>query len=75
MNWNRKNVCRNALRVERKLCEEKSVKQIGSGKMDICEFWKYVLAQDADKIRGYFHEDAYVNWHCTNEHFSAEEFI
>lgn len=23
----------------------------------------------------YFHENAYVNWHCTNEHFNVEEFI
>lgn len=34
-----------------------------------------VLKQDADAIRAYFHPDAYVNWHCTNEHFSVEEFI
>ena len=43
--------------------------------MDICRFMKAVLAQDAATIRSYFHKDAYVNWHCTNEHFTVEEYI
>lgn len=43
--------------------------------MNIKQFWKDVLAQDRDAIREYFCDDAYVNWHCTNEHFTVEEFI
>ena len=43
--------------------------------MNIQAFWKDVLAQDREAIRTYFHEDAYVNWHCTNERFTVEEFI
>ena len=43
--------------------------------MDIYEFWKAVLAQDAEAIRSCFHENAYINWHCSNEHFTVEEFI
>ena len=43
--------------------------------MNIQTFWKDVLAQDREAIRAYFHEDAYVNWHCTNERFTVEEFI
>ena len=43
--------------------------------MNIKQFWKAVLAQDGDAIREYFSDDAYVNWHCTNEHFTVEEFI
>ena len=43
--------------------------------MDVCHFIKAVLAQDETAIRNYFHKDAYVNWHCSNEHFSVEEFI
>lgn len=43
--------------------------------MDIENFWRDVLAQDAEAIRSYFLEDAYVNWHCTNEHFTVEEYI
>ncbi len=39
------------------------------------EFWKAVLKQDAEGIRRFFWEDAFVNWHCTNERFTAEEFI
>ena len=43
--------------------------------MDIKAFWRAVLAQDEPKIRTYFAPDAYVNWHCTNEHFTVDEFI
>lgn len=43
--------------------------------MNIYDFWRAVLAQDAEAIRPYFHTGAYVNWHCTNEHFTVEEFI
>lgn len=43
--------------------------------MDIYQFWKDVLEQNAERIRVYFDEDAYINWHCTNERFTVEEFI
>lgn len=43
--------------------------------MDIRKFWEAVLKQDADAIRKYFHPDAWVNWHNTDEHFQVEEFI
>lgn len=43
--------------------------------MDINEFWRAVLIQDEKEIRRFFHPDAYVNWHCTNEHFDVDEFI
>ena len=43
--------------------------------MDIYGFWRDVLGQDAERIRGDFREDAYVNWHCTNEHFSVQEYL
>lgn len=43
--------------------------------MDICKFWEDVLKQDADAIANYFDKDAYINWHCTNEHFTVDEFI
>lgn len=43
--------------------------------MDIKEYWKAALAQDAVKMRGFFHPGAWVNWHNTNEHFTLEEFI
>lgn len=43
--------------------------------MDIKKFWNAILAQNEQEIREYFHQEAYVNWHCTNEHFSVDEFI
>ena len=43
--------------------------------MDIYGFWRDVLAQKADAIRAYFDQSAYLNWHCTNEHFTVEEFV
>ena len=43
--------------------------------MDITEFWKYILEQNEDKIRTFFHRDGYVTWDWTNDHFSVEEFI
>lgn len=39
--------------------------------MNIEQFWKAVLAQDEQEIRKYLHKDAYVNWHCTNEHVTS----
>jgi hypothetical protein len=43
--------------------------------LNIYDFWKDVLAQDAEAIRKYFDKTAYINWHCTNEHFNVEEFL
>ncbi len=43
--------------------------------MDVYGFWKAVLAQKAENIRSYFVPSAYVNWHCTNERFTVDEFI
>ncbi len=43
--------------------------------MDLKAYWQAVLKQDANIIKNFFHKDAYVNWHNTNEHFTAEEFI
>lgn len=43
--------------------------------MDIYGFWRDVLAQDADKICSYFDKDAFINWHCTNEHFNVREYL
>lgn len=43
--------------------------------MNIEQFWQDVLDQNAEALQMYFNEDAFVNWHCTNEHFTAAEFI
>ena len=43
--------------------------------MNIQNYWHALLGQQADEIKKFFHEDAYVNWHNTNEHFTVSEFI
>jgi len=43
--------------------------------MNIKQFLSAVLAQDENAIRKYFHDNAHVNWHCTNEHFTVDEYI
>ncbi len=43
--------------------------------MNVKKFWDAVLRQDANEIRQYFNPSAYINWHCTNEHFTVDEFI
>ncbi len=43
--------------------------------MDIQTFVAAVLRQDAAAMRTYFHPDACINWHNTNEHFTLEEYI
>ena len=43
--------------------------------MDMRSYWDAILRQDADEIRAYFHPDADIRWHNTNEHFNVDEFI
>ena len=43
--------------------------------MDIHAFWQAVLQQNADAIRPFFHSDAIIRWHCSNECFTVDEFI
>lgn len=43
--------------------------------MNIYDFWEATLKQDAARMRTFFHEEAHINWHDTNEHFTLEEFI
>ena len=43
--------------------------------MNVDAFFQAVWAQDAQALPDFFTHDAYVNWHCTNEHFTVQEFI
>ena len=43
--------------------------------MNVYAFFHAVWDQDAETLASFFAPDAYVNWHCTNEHFTAAEFI
>ncbi len=38
-------------------------------------FISAVLKQDRAEIRSYFTDDAVINWHCTNECFTVDEYI
>jgi hypothetical protein len=41
----------------------------------IKQYWNCIASQDEERLRGYFHEDACVQWHNTNEQFNVEEFM
>lgn len=43
--------------------------------INIKDYWNATLRQDAQQMRTYFHFDAYIRWHNTNEEFSVDEFI
>lgn len=43
--------------------------------LDIYVFWNDILKQNRKKIKEYFADGAYINWHCTNEYFTVDEFI
>lgn len=47
----------------------------GFSKTQIESFWRDVLDQNRDALAQYFTDDAEVLWPCTNERFTAEEFI
>jgi len=43
--------------------------------MDINNYWQAVLNQEASKIEAFFHKEAVIKWHDTNEQFTVSEFI
>ena len=43
--------------------------------MDVKEFWRDVLGQNREKLISYFHKDAIIRWHCSNELFTVSEYI
>ena len=42
---------------------------------NIYKFYNAVLSQHALEIKKFFNEDAYIDWHNTNERFTVDEFI
>lgn len=42
---------------------------------DYVGFMKAVLKQDPAELRSWFADDAVINWHCTNECFTVDEYI
>jgi len=47
----------------------------GDNIMDVKEFWIDVLKQNREKLISYFHKDAVIRWHCSNELFAVSEYI
>ena len=43
--------------------------------MDVNAFWNDVISQNADALPSYFCKDAVVRWRCTNEQFTAAEYV
>lgn len=43
--------------------------------MDIIRYWKVTLEQNPILMKEFFHKDALIRWHNTNEQFNLEEFI
>ena len=43
--------------------------------MDIHAFWHDVLSKNQDALPLYFCDGAVIRWHCTNEQFTAAEYI
>ena len=41
----------------------------------LSRFWADVARQDAAALREWFAPEAEVYWHCTDERFTAEEYI
>ena len=43
---------------------------------ELCRaFFEAVLRQEPAKLRGFFQKDAVIEWSCTNERFTLEEYI
>ena len=47
----------------------------GDSIMDVKEFWMDVLKQNREKLISYFHKDAVIRWHCSNELFTVSEYV
>ena len=47
----------------------------GSELMNLNIFWQDVLSQNRERLPSYFCADAVIRWHCTNEQFTAGEYI
>lgn len=41
----------------------------------IQQYWLCIAAQEEEKLTNYFHENACIRWHNTNEQFNVAEFV
>ena len=43
--------------------------------MNIENFFEAVVSQNREELEKYFHTNASIKWHCTNELFDVDEYI
>ena len=43
--------------------------------MDYKAFWLDVLSQNRERLPSWFHENAVIRWHCSNEQFTVAEYV
>jgi hypothetical protein len=41
----------------------------------IIKYWMNIASQNEMELKKYFHEDACIRWHNTNEQFNVSEFL
>jgi hypothetical protein len=41
----------------------------------IIEYWKNIASQNEMELKNFFHENACIRWHNTNEEFNVSEFL
>lgn len=41
----------------------------------IITYWSHIAAQKEEELKEYFHENACIRWHNTNEEFNVSEFL
>lgn len=43
--------------------------------INIEKYWNAVITQNEVEMKTFLADNAIINWHCTNEQFTADEFI
>ena len=43
--------------------------------LDVEKYWNVVITKNAIAMKTFLADEAIINWHCTNEQFTADEFI
>lgn len=41
----------------------------------VIQYWNHIAAQNEEELKKYFHENACIRWHNTNEQFNVSEFL
>lgn len=43
--------------------------------MNVYDYWRATLNQEEEAMRPFFHQNAQIRWHNSNEQFDLEEYI